>query len=103
MIENAPLQAYVSALVFSPSHSLTRELFQAEEPDWMITKPIMEADWGACLTTLEGHSSRVNSVVFSHDSTRLASASSDETVKIWDATTSTCIATLVGQDRKSVV
>ena len=82
VIENAPLQAYVSALVFSPGHSLTRGLFQAEEPGGIITKPVTEADWGAYLTTLEGHSSGVSSVVFSHDSTRLASASDDATVKI---------------------
>ena len=94
--ETAPLQAYVSALVFSPSRSLTRGLFQTEEPDWIITKPAMEADWSACLTTLEGHSGAVSSVIFSHDSTRLASASDDKTVKIWDATTGACIATLEG-------
>ena len=96
VIENTPLQTYVSALVFSPAHSLTRGLFQAEKPDWIITKPVMEADWGACLTTLEGHSGGVSSVVFSHDSTRLASASYDKTAKIWDATTGACIATLEG-------
>ncbi len=31
-IEEAPLQAYVSALVFSPTQSLTRKLFSHEEP-----------------------------------------------------------------------
>lgn len=48
-IEIAPLQAYTSALVFSPEHSLIRELFKKEEPGWMILKPRMEADWNACL------------------------------------------------------
>lgn len=33
MIENAPLQVYASALVFSPARTLVRELFNAEEPD----------------------------------------------------------------------
>ena len=56
VIENTPLQAYSSALLFSPVNSLTRELFQDEEPDWITTKPAMEADWGACLLMLEGHS-----------------------------------------------
>ncbi|KAF4987184.1 hypothetical protein FGRMN_10500, partial [Fusarium graminum] len=55
-IEIAPLQAYASALVFSPEQSLIRELFKKEELDWITSKPRMEADWNACLQTLEGHS-----------------------------------------------
>ena len=34
---------------------------------------------------ISGHSGRVSSVAFSHDLARLASASYDKTVKIWDA------------------
>ncbi|KAL3587726.1 hypothetical protein FPOAC2_13625 [Fusarium poae] len=95
-IEIAPLQAYASALVFSPEHSLTRELFKKEEPDWMVLKPRMEADWNACLQTLEGHGDSVTSVVFSADGQRLASGSVDNTVKIWDAATGACEQTLEG-------
>ncbi|KAF1965734.1 hypothetical protein BU23DRAFT_545623, partial [Bimuria novae-zelandiae CBS 107.79] len=36
----------------------------------------------------------VTSVAFSHDSTRLASASHDRTVKIWDASSGACLQTL---------
>jgi WD40 repeat protein len=50
--------------------------------------------WSACLQTLEGHSGPVSSVAFSHDSTRLASASYDSTVKIWDASSGECLQTL---------
>ncbi|KAG8664318.1 uncharacterized protein FPOAC1_013656 [Fusarium poae] len=95
-IEISPLQAYASALVFSPERSLTRELFKKEEPDWMVLKPRMEADWNACLQTLEGHGSSVMSVVFSADGQRLASGSADKTVKIWDAATGACKQTLEG-------
>jgi WD40 repeat protein len=42
----------------------------------------MEDKWNPCLQTLEGHGGSVSSVAFSHDSTRLASASFDQTVKI---------------------
>ncbi|KAJ1322938.1 COMPASS component SWD3 [Microdochium nivale] len=59
-------------------------------------KPAMEDQWNACLQTLEGHSREVNSVVFSHDSCRLASASDDKTVKVWDAMTGQCLQTLKG-------
>jgi WD40 repeat protein len=50
--------------------------------------------WSACLQTLEGHSGSVSSVAFSHDSARLASASADNTVKIWDASSGECLQTL---------
>ena len=49
-----------------------------------MIKPGMSDGWSACLQTLEGHSGCVSSVAFSHDSAKLASASSDGTVKIWD-------------------
>ena len=44
----------------------------------------------------EGHSSSVYLVAFSHDSTRLASASYDHTVKLWDAISGACLQTLEG-------
>ncbi|KAF2675781.1 hypothetical protein K458DRAFT_397616 [Lentithecium fluviatile CBS 122367] len=58
--------------------------------------PAIEDKWSACLQTLEGHSDSVTSVAFSHDSTRLASASYDNTVKIWDASSGECLSTLQG-------
>src|SRR4051812_939012 len=84
IIEKAPLQAYVTALIFSPTRSLIRGIFKAEEPGWIVTKPVVEENWSAYLTTLEGHSDCANSVAFSGDSTRLASASDDNTIKLWD-------------------
>ncbi|KAF2752525.1 HET-domain-containing protein [Pseudovirgaria hyperparasitica] len=93
-IETSPLQAYVSALLFSPLNSKVRRQFQHEEPDWITVKPVISSSWSACMQTLEGHSGYVKSVVFSHDSTRLASASFDNTVKIWDASSGACVQTL---------
>ncbi|KAG9186443.1 hypothetical protein G6011_09551 [Alternaria panax] len=95
-IEGYPLQTYISALLFSPISSLIRQLFQHEEPEAIRIRPILSDGWSACLQTLEGHSSQVISVAFSHDSTRLASASDDRTVKIWDASSGACVQTLEG-------
>ena len=55
IIENASLQAYAFALIFSSIHSLTRQLWKNEDPEWIITKPIVENDWSPCLQTLEGY------------------------------------------------
>ncbi|KAK5994621.1 Vegetative incompatibility protein HET-E-1 [Cladobotryum mycophilum] len=95
MIEAAPLQVYVSALLFSPTGSLVRRLFKEEEAKWIVLRPGMEADWNACLQTLEGHSDMVRSIAFSVDN-KLVSGSSDGTVRIWDATTGSCIRTING-------
>ncbi|KAL2138290.1 hypothetical protein VTI28DRAFT_7154 [Corynascus sepedonium] len=95
-IENSPLQVYTSALIFSPARSITRNQFASEVPKWIVRPPIVAENWSACLSTLEGHSNSVNSVAWSHDATRLASASWDKTVKIWDPATGQCVSTLEG-------
>jgi WD40 repeat protein len=92
-IESSPLQAY-GALLFSPTRSVIRTLFKDEEPCGIVIKPGMQDQWSNCLLTLEGHSRLVSSVAFSHDSTQLASASDDRTVKVWDARSGECLLTL---------
>ncbi|KAK4643734.1 hypothetical protein QC761_0070960 [Podospora bellae-mahoneyi] len=96
VVEQAPLQAYTSAIVFAPTSSLVKRNFRADEPDWISTKPVVEANWNACLQTLEGHRDRVHSVAFSPDGQRLASGSDDKTVKIWDPASGQCLQTLEG-------
>jgi WD40 repeat protein len=78
-------------ILFSPTGSLIRQLFQHEEPKGVCVRPTMRDDWSACLQTLEGHGDSVYSVAFSHDSTRLASASYDSTIKSWDASSGACL------------
>ena len=95
-VEISPLQAYVSAIIFSPGGSLIRCHFKKEEPNWITIKPTTGDKWSACLQTLEGHNGEVNSVAFSHDSTQLASGSGGGTVRIWDASSGDCLQTLEG-------
>ncbi|KAF2008821.1 WD40 repeat-like protein [Aaosphaeria arxii CBS 175.79] len=98
-IECYPLQTYASALLFSPTESIIKQLFQHEELRGIVIKPSMSRNWSACLQTLEGHSDVVNSVAFSHDSTRIASGSNDNTVKIWDAISGENLHTLIGHSK----
>lgn len=87
VIKNFPLQTYVSALVFSPTHSLTRELFRKEEPLWAVATP--DKEWGALVQTIEIDLHFRGSVVFSPDDKMIVSASGsrDNPIKLWDAVT----------------
>ena len=51
------------------------------------------------LLTLKGHSSEVGSVAFSPDGKRLASGSTDKTIKIWDTVTGKELLTLKGHSK----
>ncbi|KAH7089950.1 WD40-repeat-containing domain protein [Paraphoma chrysanthemicola] len=95
-IKSYPLQAYASAFLFSPSHSLIRSLFRHEEPDWITLKPAMSHKWSDCTQTLEGHFGFVDSVALSYDSVQLASGSRDGKVIIWDVASGEHLQTLKG-------
>ncbi|RKK31227.1 hypothetical protein BFJ66_g15942 [Fusarium oxysporum f. sp. cepae] len=95
VIAEAPLQTYC-CLAFTPSKSVVRRAFKHAIPKWITSLPKVEENWNACLLTLEGHRGEVSLAVFSHDSKKVASASWDETIRIWDAETGECERVLEG-------
>lgn len=99
IIKTAPLQLYVSALVFSPTNSLIRRLFIGEGLDWIIHKTRVEESWDTHLTTFEGHGDSVTCMTFSADGWRVASGSYDHTVKIWNTQSSNSAVTLQGHSK----
>ncbi|KAF5970223.1 atypical ALPHA kinase [Fusarium coicis] len=95
VVAEAPLQIYC-CLAFAPRKSVVRSTFENVIPKWISNLPKVEENWDACLLTLEGHSSPVISVVFSDDSKKVASASYDNTIRIWNAETGECERVLEG-------
>ena len=57
---------------------------------------IWDVSSGTCIQTLEGHSDRVTSVVFSPDGKCCLTGSRDGTAKIWDVASGECLQTLEG-------
>ncbi len=70
----------------------------AKRDDVLTERPFQPNDsaglQGKQRATLTGHTERVLSVVFSPDGSRLASGSTDRTVKVWDITTGQFVETL---------
>ncbi|KAL8285638.1 hypothetical protein RB597_002619 [Gaeumannomyces tritici] len=86
-LELCPLQVYASGITMSPFGSITKKLFWGDRPSWFKIETPLKSHWDGCLQTLEGHSGSIHAIVFSKDGRQLSSASSDQTVRVWDVAT----------------
>ena len=68
----------------------------ATETKMQVISTLQQAVFGYQINELKGHLSEINSVSFSPDSTKIASASSDKTINIWDGHTGEKITTFLG-------
>ena len=96
IIEQAPLQTYASALVFSPTESLTRKCYSDQLPAWLVRLPTVQENWDNNSQTPGGHRGTITAIVFSPDGKYLAAGSCDCTVRLWDPATGTLHSTLKG-------
>ncbi|KAF5984143.1 hypothetical protein FBULB1_3438 [Fusarium bulbicola] len=95
IIDEAPLQVYSSAIVFSPKKSIVRRLFASRVPKWLLAWPGVENEWGPC-SLVVGHSAVVKSAIFSPDSKTIASVYADNTIRILSTKTGKCEHVLAG-------
>ncbi|KZP10853.1 hypothetical protein FIBSPDRAFT_757549 [Athelia psychrophila] len=84
--QSAP-HIYLSALPFAPTQSLVSQQYLPRYPSTIHLKSGSVQRWPAALKTLEGHKDTVRAVAYSPDGSHIASGSSDETIRIWDAET----------------
>jgi WD40 repeat protein len=98
IIDEAPLQTYISALLFPPSMSNVRQIFGGALKRYFQVTPDVTERWGAEKQKLEGYDNSVFAVAFSPDSKTIVSGSEDNTVSLWDAVTSEERRTLEGHD-----
>src|SRR6201999_3869578 len=84
MATQFPMEIYHSALPMSPEGST---LYKHYSCVLNINLPKVKSShplWTRSLQVFEGHSNGVNSVVISSNGKKLASASNDNTVRLWD-------------------
>ncbi|KAL6836693.1 hypothetical protein J3E69DRAFT_322264 [Trichoderma sp. SZMC 28015] len=92
-IQEAPLQIYNSALVFSPINSIVRKTFESDCPAFIKQMPQVDSDWSACIQTIESGENMPawSGFVFLSNRKLITSDYEGSGVKIWDLKTASCL------------
>ncbi|KAL7797000.1 hypothetical protein V8C43DRAFT_329359 [Trichoderma afarasin] len=92
-IQEAPLQIYNSALVFSPTNSIVQKTFESNRPTFIKQMPQVDSDWSACVQTLEltGYGDRLPGLIFLSNGKLMTSRRFTGYVEIWDLKTASCL------------
>lgn len=93
IIDHAPLQIYLSGILFSPELSIVRTLFEEELLSWITTKPLVGSHWSLLLQTIEVKSLLIPTAISTDNKIALYDYDAKE-VKIWDITSGTQVQTL---------
>ncbi|KAF9512026.1 hypothetical protein BS47DRAFT_1318551, partial [Hydnum rufescens UP504] len=96
MIRASALYVYHSALPFTPHNTVLYKTYGGNGKDSVKVLQGVGSEWPQNLSTLQGHSDWVTTIVFSPNGLCLASGSHDYTVQLWDPISGTSIATLEG-------
>ncbi|KAL9016281.1 MAG: hypothetical protein Q9185_006377 [Variospora sp. 1 TL-2023] len=99
LIEDAPLQAYASALVFAPSESLIRNCYLDQQPSWLNQHSTVERRWGSCIQTVNLFE-WVSSLAFSSDGKYIVAGLHRGEIKLLDAATGALHSILEGHSGK---
>ncbi|KAF3104394.1 hypothetical protein TWF102_003036 [Orbilia oligospora] len=87
IVDEAPLQVYSSAIIFSPETSNIKVQFRNHIPKWVCRFPKSSRFWGENPKIIQAHVPSEHRVKFSPDDKKLVSASSVGTVGLWDVST----------------
>ncbi|CAG8902079.1 unnamed protein product [Penicillium salamii] len=100
-IEDAPLQLYSSAMLFSPTSSIIRQRYHHEIQEWTLPNPGFSEAWAQHIQQVDCRD-LPEDVVFSQDGRLLAVTLSSGVVTIWEAATLIHTSTL-SPDGKPIV
>ncbi|KAK4076686.1 uncharacterized protein Triagg1_4289 [Trichoderma aggressivum f. europaeum] len=93
IIDHAPLQIYLSGILFSPKLSIVRTLFEEELLSWITTKPLVGSHWSLLLQTIEVKSLLIPAAISADNKIAVYDYDTKE-VKVWDTTSGTQVQTL---------
>ncbi|KAK6500105.1 hypothetical protein TWF481_010463 [Arthrobotrys musiformis] len=102
IVDQAPLQLYSSAIIFSPETSIIKARFRNHIPREICMLPKVQQFWGAELQTLE-HEGTVAAIAFSPDGAWLVLGSDDGIIIVWNAVTGEEVKRLKGYNLICVI